>query len=243
MKNTSRNLNYFTLLTSHAPFQKRVKALRKDLEIGTSGLADADAFLAWRNAKGEIPSEFFSSEYNEKIQANIMENLTSGMIDKDMATKQLELLGSKLRANRLETAAHFLMEQYDLPVHFYTAVKNYLAFNRIAFVPDRNFSYVLNNESEAKRLTITIHSKLTTEEIAEMNDLIKDATHDFQKIKKIADKTVGKIPIEDWNKYQDNQQSSAEVMAEEYLGDPKKRQQVYDTKRTLDAQRKKLFGK
>ncbi len=238
--NKNRNHNYFSMLIGHEPFEKSVRAIRRELDIPEKGLKGEKQIREWTYQTDKKQDEYYASLEYKKINENIRKKTT----DKSMASKQIGLLDRKAPINKLKNACLDLINTYHLPTQFEQALRIYIMQNVIAFLPTYNFLYLYDFSGDKSVVKIEIYAKLTKEEKKDLLKLISMITVDLPIIKSVSDKTVEDISVKNWKnkKHEYDERVTAKEVAAD-LGLKEKVQRVYDAKRKVANRRKKLFGK
>lgn len=243
MKDKSNNHRLLSILMGNEKFQTYISSVREFLEVPEDGFSNDEIVKKWTYEMDEKDEKYLNSVGYKNQNLNIRKKIKSGEIDIAMANKHLHVLGDNLRVNHLTSACKYVVDKFNLPSHLTNAIKYYILYNKLVFVPTENFAYIpdINKDRVAR---IEVYSKLTKEEEKRLLVLIKEQTNDFPKIKQISDTTMKRLSFDDWNKNKNSytEKITAKDIAKEYLGSSKKSQHVYDGKRELEKKRKKLFG-
>lgn len=239
----SNNYRLLSLIVGNEKFQTYISSVRGLLEIPKDGFSNDDNVRKWTYEMHEKDEKSLNSLGYKNHNLNIRKKIKSGEIDVSMANKYLHLLDDNLRVNYFTSACKYVVDKFNLPSHLTNAIKYYILYNKIVFVPTENFAYIpdLNKDHVAR---IEVYSKLTKEEEKRLLNFIKVQTNNFPKIKQISNITMKRLSFEDWNKNRNkySEKITAKDMAKEYFGSSKKSQKIYDAGRELEKKRKKLFG-
>lgn len=239
----SNNYRLLSLLVGNDKFQTYILLVREFLEIPKDGFSNDNNVIKWTHEMYEKDEKYLNSLGYKNQNLNIRKKMRSGEIDLTMANKHLRLLDDNLRVNYFTSVCKYVIDKFNLPSHLSNAIRYYILYNKLVFVPTENFAYIpdLNKDRIAR---IEVYSKLTKEEERRLLYLIKDQTKNFPKIKQISNITMERLSFEDWNKNRNkySEKITAKDMAKEYLGSSKKSQKIYDAGRELVKKRKKLFG-
>ncbi|GEM_PF-1870558 len=255
-----RNLDNMKLLVSDPEFQEIIKETRKKLDVPRDSFgvdASEETMKNWHELLDKKSSEAAALLEGQRIK--IDEKVKSGEIAPRMANEQARLLYLKLPCNYLAHVPRFIIEKFNLPLHYEYYINRYIIFGAID-APRLNFEFALMDSEEMSKtikfgyrsLPINIYTQLTDDELKQLKRVIKregKKLPKYQPLKNIdrnlkieewyENKNVEKI---DWASYKSYKIKNSEI-AENLLGNRQKGKQIQDIVRDQKRIRDRRFRK
>jgi len=228
-----KNYDNLKLLFTHADFNDRVKEIREKLNIPIGGfprdLKDSD----------KLAREWFWNETVCKSDEMIKNNFPDDQLPVNYFSRQIKSL----------------IKEFNVPVTFGDAIRNYIVRNEEGLIILPTFSELtFNFESPKKSVILEFNRKLTDSDLKEIKHYVNEVSGkdlpNFNPIKDIDLKLATEEGYKNrkWFDYADQKEykSSAKEIVEnikENTGKKIKPKDVYEHKRELEELRKKRFGK
>jgi len=246
-----KNLDLIKLLISDSEFQSIVKETRDYLNIPTDDGFNNDAITQWTREMDQRSDAMLESKEFLAQEEKISSKLQSKEIGMRIAREQSKLLYHKIHWNYLNNTAKFVVDKFQLPVHFVDSIKSYIIRGTIT-APCNNFSggeyppWTLL--SKVRYFPIKIYTKLTDAEFEDLKKYIKCLSEKLPKFKPL--KNIDRrLTIEKW--YHDRvkfdvveekeyTQPLSEI-AENLLGNKGSAKEIYDIVRELKELRERRF--
>jgi hypothetical protein len=248
-KSHQRNLATMYALVAYNPFQVEINKIRHDLKIGTNGM-HTESGQSWSEWALEVTEEIYDSKQYRESSKRIIEETKAGLLGSRARKNRVHLLNASVPQKQIEQEIDYLINKFNLPLNFYDHIKSYIFFNQIS-APQHNYSPTISFDLNDRRsLTITIYTKLTEDEIKELNYYIqlfgKDNLIKYNDAKNVRLASEIKIAHAD-RTYIDPQtgivrKATLADLAEEYLGSRKEALQVSAMLRDLAKLQKDRFG-
>ena len=123
-----RNLDTMKLLEGREDFQRIVLLARSRLHVPDGGLSDKpkEVSEAWGKAYEKEVFDIFDSPALAKQEIAIKEKIINKERSRRMGTKLLNLLYDKVPSNYLSNCADFIIDKFNLPLHFKECIKVYI---------------------------------------------------------------------------------------------------------------------
>ncbi len=249
-----KNLDLMKLLVSDSEFQSIVKETRDYLNVYPEGFKDDKAAIRkWNREMDQRSDAMLESKDFLAQEDKIRSKLQSKEIDIPAARQQSKLLYHKIPWNYLNNTAKFVVDKFNLPVHFADRIKLYIV-GGIITAPFNNFSrgeYPPRTlPSKVRYFPMRIYSKLTDAEFEDLKRYIKLISEKLPKFRPLKD-IDRRLTVEKW--YRDRVRFdiveekeyllTLPEIAENLLGDKRSAKKVYDIVRELEKLRERRFRK
>jgi len=246
-----KNLDLMKLLVSDSEFQSIVKETRDYLNIPSDGFSNDGAIKQWTHEMDQISDTMIDSKKFLVQEEKIRSKLQSKEIGMRIAREQSKLLYHKIPWNYLNNTDKFVVDKFNLPVHFTDSIKSYI-IRGVITAPCNNFtggeypSWTLL--SKVRYFPIKIYSKLTDTEFEDLKKYIKCLSEKLPKFKPL--KNIDRrLTIEEW--YHDRVKFdiveekeytlTLSEIAENLLRDKRLAKKIYDIVRELKELRERRF--
>lgn len=251
-KSRGRNLDNFKLLAAYPAFQEEVRRIRMELEIKAGGFSTNKEAEDWNTQIIKKTDTIWKrhSELVEKIKTDSKNN----GIGYRMMQRQLEMLHSGLPFSGLESYANYLIGRFNLPQHYQNALILHLLYGTIS-APVHNFKTEVPSplRSQLQRngfseVRATIYTHLTEDERRELIAWIERITSEralprYEPLANIDRDLKIKEAHEAYKQNRTGERGTIADLAEEYLGDRKKANQINAILRDLRKIQKSRFEK
>ena len=250
-KSRDRNLDNFKLLVAYPPFQEEVRRIRAKLDIKVGGFSTDKEAEIW-NKQVIKKTDAVWKQHNELVE-KIKTNAKNNGIGFTMMQRQLEMLHSGLPFSELESYACYLIGRFDLPQHYQDALVLYLLYGTIS-APSRNYKTEVPSPLRSRsqngfpEVKVTIYTRLTEEEQKELTAWIEMLTSEralprYEPLTNIDRDLKIKEAHEAYKQNHIGERGTLADLAEEYLGDRKKANQINAILRDLRKIQKSRFEK
>jgi len=247
-----RNLDNFKLLVAYPAFQEEVRRIRTELEIKAGGFSKNKEAEEWNKRVIKKTDTVWKhhSELVEKIKTDSKNN----GIGYRMMQRQLEMLYSGLPFSGLESYASYLIGRFNLPQHYQNALVLHLLYGTIS-APVHNFKTEVpsplrsrSQRSGFSEVKATIYTRLTKDEQRELIAWVEWITNErtlpkYEPLVNIDRDLKIKEAYEAYKENRTGERGTIADLAEEYLGDRKKANQINAILRDLSKIQKGRFEK
>ena len=251
-KSCERNLDNFKLLVAYPAFQEEVRRIRTELEIKVGGFSTNKEAEEW-NRRVIKKTDTVWKHYSELVEKIKTDSKNNG-IGYRMMQRQLDMLYSGLPFSGLENYVSYLIGRFNLPQHYQNALVLYLLYGTIT-APVHNFKTEVpsplrsrSQRSGFSEVRATIYTRLTKDEQRELITWVERITSErtLPKYEPLANIDRDLKIKEAYEAYKDNrtgERGTIADLAEEYLGDRKKANQINAILRDLSKIQKSRFEK
>jgi len=240
-----KNVHVFKLLVSDTEFNKQVDEIRK--KTGLDKFKGEDIWN-WYEEIEKQSMEVYRDEDFKRRRKEIFDDKT--LIPPERKRLSYELF-SEVPNNYLNRFCRKIIEQYNLPTHFFVAINHYVMSGRknawgiaapYQFVND----FGPDGQKIENELTVKIYQQLTDEDFKKLKYAIQKETKHlpvYKEIKEIEKKLAIEMSYD--NKGEavfDDEIVNNKDLAEEYLNDSEKNKDIYDKVRSIKKDRKKYLS-
>ncbi|MDP2705342.1 MAG: hypothetical protein Q8O71_03055 [bacterium] len=247
-----RNLDNFKLLVAYPAFQEEVCKIQAELEIKAGGFSTTKEAEEW-NKRVIKKTDIVWKHYSELVEKIKTDSKNNG-IGYRMMQRQLEMLYSGLPFSGLESYASYLIGRFNLPQHYQSALVLHLLYGTIS-APVHNYKTEVpsplrsrSQPSGFSEVRATIYTRLTKDEQRELIAWIERITNErtlpkYEPLVNIDRDLKIKEAYEAYKENRTGERGTIADLAEEYLGDRKKANQINAILRDLSKIQKSRFEK
>lgn len=182
---TSHRQN-LALLSNAFVFLDKIKQIREAVKIPKEGFERKNAQKVEDFFDKETDKAFSDREFIHKKES-IRQRLKNNQIDIKKANELLKKETDKFHINYLKKSINSLIEEFHLPLNYFDSLRSFIIYGEVISVPAKNFVTVYNDEEELKKkkVTFSIYTRLTKEELADLVKEVKSETKHLPKYSEI----------------------------------------------------------